>query len=395
MKTNKLILTIVFGIILLAGVVTANNLNDLSTTMNLSSSSIYGGESVLANFTFNYFELPGNYNSSALIIKLNLTSDNQSNFPVWKNDFKINGYTDKCTYTILGMCVLPKKIYFSCSELNQTTINSTEYGLNVLNVPNGTFYCYNESNDLSLNEGDNIFLNITPNFAIWPSNYTINASLFYLNDTLAPFVNITNKSYFNQYFKAGNYVDFKANIYDMVGLSDYHAKIIVPFSQNISFSKEKVLGNIYHFYQTLPNKEDLPGGNYTLIVTATDTSGNAANDSVILKIDNTGPIIKVLQPTNNSVVSDMLPIELNVTDAKSGVNENSVYYELAAVVNGVPCPDTGIGINATCPNTHWINLPYNTTTKTFFKSVNVTNLSSGSYWLYAKAKDTLGNKGVL
>ena len=53
-------------------------------------------------------------------------------------------------------------------------------------------------------------------------------------------------------------------------------------------------------------------------------------------------------PINNSIVSDMLTIELNVTDSKSGVNKTSVYYELAEVINGNICPDTGIGLNATC-----------------------------------------------
>ena len=394
MKQKTLI--IILGIILLtgAGLIAANSLSDLSTTMTIPP-DIVSGNSFLANFSFNYFNLPGNYDGSALIIKLNVTSSDEVNYPIWKNDFKINGYTKKCTYTILGVCILPKTIHFSCSEINQTTIDHSRYGINTLNVPDGIFYCFNESNDLSLNEGNNIFLNITSNIALWPGTYTINATFFYLNDTLAPFVNITNKNAFDRYYRPGNYLEVRANITENVELDSYYGTI---FGDNANYSVNfwKKQGGLYYFTETsIPN--NLTEGNYNLTITAIDTSGNIGNDTIKLKLDETGPTIKVLQPTNNSVYSDLLPIKLNVTDNKSGVDNNSVYYELTAVINGNICPDTGVGINATCPNTHWLNLHYNNTDGTYFDEINTTamNLTSGSYWLYARASDNLGNLGEL
>ena len=270
---QKVFFLLIIALVLLSVGVLADSLSDISTTMSLSSNSIYGGESVLANFSFNYLNPPNTKKNSALIIKLNLTSNNQINFPVGKGDFKINGYAKKCGFNFLGECIVwDKEVPFSCSEINTTTINNSRYGVNVLDVPNGTFYCFNESNDLTSNEHDNIFLNITPNSAIWPSNYTINASLFYLNDTLSPFVNITNKNYFNQYFSKLSNINVAVNISDGVGLKSHSIFSTISSSPQITSSSYYINSSdgIYHFPDLSLN--GIYEGNYNLTVYATDRS---------------------------------------------------------------------------------------------------------------------------
>ena len=277
------------------------------------------------------------------------------------------------------------------------TINS-QLGPNTLNVLNGTFYCYNTTSNIlnNLKKHDEVHLTIKSHPALWPGKYNLSARIFYFSDTLAPFVNITNKDALEKYYKPGNYLEVKADIIENVGLSNYFGTIFDKGTEySIPFWKKDTNGEYYFTETSIPN--NLTDGNYDLTITAIDTSGNIGEDNATLKIDNRGPEITLIQPTNNSVYSDILPIELNVTDAKSGVNQSSVYYELAAVVSGIPCPDTGIGINASCYNSKWVNLHYNDTTETYSTEINTTalNLSSGSYWLYAKAFDNLGNEGDL
>jgi len=398
-------LTILFGMIFLLGVLSsgiasANTLSDLSTTMNLSSGSVISGNSFLANFSFNYFDIPGNYNDSALIIKLNLTSSNQTDYPVMKNDFKINGYIEKCGLSVwIVGCLWKNKVYFSCSEENPTTINHSKYGVNIEPASNGIFYCFNESNDLSLNEGNNIFLDITPNIALWPGDYTINATLFYLDDTLAPSISILDKSYFNQYFKAGNSVSFEVEASDNVGLSSGSpfAKL-TNSSVSTQFVKNFLSGNIYEFYQTLPS--NLDEGYYNLTANATDTSGNSVVDSVILRTDETSPSLTLLEPSSENETyneNSTIYIKFNITDNRSGVNNQSVKCRLREIVEGIgTCPGTGSYIigGKTCITTPWLNMERIGGTDYYDYSISVSdyNLTSASYQLDVKAEDNLGNK---
>ena len=136
-----------------------------------------------------------------------------------------------------------------------------------------------------------------------------------------------------------------------------------------------------------------------LNVTATDTSGNGASDNTIIKIDKTGPIITLVSPEDDAVVSEIIPLKINVTDEKSGTNKSSVYYRLREIIDGQICPEIGVPLgDYTCTRTDWINIPYITsTTELYGEDVNTTelNLTSGEYWLDVKAQDILGNENYL
>ncbi len=387
-KTLTLIITSIFIIGIIGAVAAANTLSNLQE-IDIPS-SVIAGNTFRANFSFDYIDNLENTDNSPLVIKLNFSSEDQENYPVGKGDFEIDGFIEKESF--FGLWT--KITYFDCSEEAPLLIDHSIGPEEISQIPDGTFYCFSESSDLILNEKDNVYLDITSHQALWPGQYTLTAEMFYLNDTTNPVVIILNKDYFDQYFRDGSYVDFNAEITDGSLISDYNAKIITPL-MNISFAKEYTGENIYHFYQTLPTTilED----DYLVKVFAKDEFENSGGDSTTIKIDLTPPTIELIQPTGEDVYSENFPVELIVTDGKSGVDNNSVKIRLREIKDGQICPETGGPIgNYSCITTEWISLSYDETTKTFKEEVNTTelNLTSGEYWLDAKAKDILGSEAM-
>jgi len=383
----KKTLIIIGAIILLIGIVAGAN-----TLSNLQGidipAGVIAGNTFRANFSFDYVDNLENKDNSPLIIKLNFSSEDQETYPVWKGDFEINGFIEKKSF--FGFWT--KTTYFDCSETAPLLINHSIGSEEISEIPDGTFYCFSESSDLKLNEKDIVYLDITSHQALWPGQYDLTAEMFYLNDTANPVVIILNKDYFNQYFRDGSYVDFNAKITDGSEISDYNAKIYTPLI-NISFAKEYVGENIYHFYQTLPIT--ILEGNYLLKVIAKDEFENTGEDSTTLMIDRTGPEIELVEPTDG-IYSEIIPIKFNVTDKKAGVDNETVQLRLREIKEGIGiCPESGGPINGTgCITTPWITLTLNVNSSLFEidMDTNYYNLTSGSYWLEAKAEDILGNK---
>ncbi|MBU2562576.1 MAG: hypothetical protein KKF68_02865 [Nanoarchaeota archaeon] len=388
---NSKIFTIMLGMILLIGIVSANNVINNTQGIYLPL-DVIAGDVFQATLSFEYWDNLQNEDNSPLIIKLNLTSEDQTNYPVWKRDFELNGRIEKSA--LFGFWT--KTVYFNCSEEAPLLINHTIGYLTIEDIPDGVFYCYNEEGDLNLNEHDDVFLNIDSNIALWSGKYYLTAEFFYLEDLIGPEVLILNDSYFDQYFRDGSYVDFEASIQDGSGIADYSSLIITPLG-NISFAKESTgTPDIYHFYQTLPLP--IPEGDWELKVKAIDTEGNYGEDSTIIKIDKTAPEITLLQPTEGGVYTTSIPVEANVSDEEAGVDKEEVYYRLREIVNGTICPEIGIPLgNYSCIRTDWINLPYNGISETFKTNVSTSelNLTSGEYWFDIKAKDILGNEAFL
>jgi len=388
----KILITI-FAIILLIGIITAGNTLDNLKGITVPLSPTIAGNTFQANFSFDYLANGVNEDNSPLIIKLNITSENQINYPVWKGDFQMDGIIKKCTWTILGVCLLPRDVSFTCSEIAPLTIINSIDTTTITEIPNGTFYCYNAEGDLKLNEHDRVFLNITSHPALYPGDYNLTAEMFYLNDTTAPIVLILNKNDFeNKYYRELSNIEVRANISDGRGIAGVWGVIITP-SQNISLEKGDPDGTVYPFTKILPI--DILEGSYELRITAKDLSENTESDNTILKIDRTGPNITAIQP-KGLIYAEILPVELNVTDAKAGVNTQSVYYRLREMNGTSICPESGIG-TWDCYNGGWVKLDLNSTTETYKTSINTTQLGmeSGEYWFEAKAEDILGNIGIL
>jgi len=386
------ILLITLGMIFLIWIATVGVSADriLSNTDGIYIQNFVAGDTTTANFSFDYFDIPDNEDNSPLIIKLDLTSDDQINYPVWKNDFEIQGRVEKCRYTILGLCILPSTVYFNCSEIAPLTINHNIGSEIINNIPDGTFYCYNEEGDLNLNEHDDIFLNIKSHPALWPGEYNLTAKFYYLNDTYPPVVLITNKDAFDRYYRELDNIEVHAEINE-VNLEDYWGTIFADENITVPYSHES--GGTYYFTKILPI--DIPEGDFELSIFAEDSLGLIGSDNTTLKIDRTGPKIILIEPSGG-VYDDVIPIELNVTDAKSGVDNSSVFYRISEIVNETFCPSTGVIFgNFSCYNSGWMLTELNATSGHYHDEFNSTLLNSGDYWFEAKAKDILGNEGVL
>jgi len=377
-------LTIILGMIFLIGIVTAaNTLSNLDETMNIPL-NVVAGDTFTADFSFDYYDNLENEDNLPLIIKLNLTSGDQTDYPVWRGDFEIDGFV-KRSY-LFGLFI--KEIPFNCSEESPQTINYV-VGSEIVSPENGTFYCYNEEGNLELDRHDNIFLNIKSHPALWPGQYNLTASLYYLNDTYSPIVQILNKANFeNVYYKSGNNIEVKADINDLY-LDETFGKIY--WNGNETFLYEVIKEGVYYYSKTIP--EEIPEGNYIIKISAKDESENMGMDETVLLIDETAPEIELVEPTG--LVSEEFFVKFNVTDEKAGVNNESVQVRLREIVNGQICPETGGSIgNFSCTTTEWINLELNQTSDLFEVKINTTelNLTSGEYWLDARAEDMLGNK---
>ena len=386
-------LIIVFGMLLiisLAGIATANNITNLAgIDMPVN---VISGNTFQANFSFDYFDILENEDGSPLIIRLNVTSEKQGEYPVLKGDFEIKGMIEKCSYTLLGTCILPERISFNCSERAPLWINHSIGHEFIESIPDGIFYCYNEEADLNLNEHNDVLLNVRSHIALRPGEYNLTARLFYLSDTYPPVVTITNKNEFDdRYYRELDNIEVQAKIYDNVGLSEKWGRIFTPW-QNITVPFSHKSAGIDYFTKTLPST--IQEGNYDLVIYAEDQEGNRGSDNTTLKIDRTGPTIIANKPTGDVYVNT-IPIELNVSDWKSGVDTGKVYYRLREMNGSTLCPGSGIG-TWDCYNSGWVQIPLNET-GFYDGKINATEsgLESGEYWFEAKAEDLLGNGGIL
>lgn len=386
----KKLISILALAILLLGLVSAEDRTLYNPTGIDIPVSIIAGNTFGANFSFQYLDDFSNPDNSPLIIQLNFSSVDE-NYPVWRNDFKVSGRVEK--YALWGY-IHTGTVYFEC---NNSEIQIIEHPLDIQTVysENGTFYCYDEDADLKLEEYDKVYLDITSHQALYPGAYNLIASMFYLTDERVPFVNITNKDLFDKYYRENDNVLVMATIDDASGISEKWASVTLSGTEIFPVNYDHFENDEYYFSRNTP--VDIVEDDYELFVFAKDEHNNTGNDSVTLKIDRIAPVITLISPLNNSVVSDIIPLKMNVTDEKSGTDQSSVYYRLREIVSGQICPEIGVPLgNYTCTRTDWINLPYNPS-GLYEEDVNTTelNLTSGEYWLDVKAQDILGNEKYL
>ena len=388
-KTLTIVLGMIFLIgIMAAGFTSADRIIDDATEIDIDN--FVAGSTAQANFSYSYLrDRPENPDNSPLILRINITSSNETNFPVWRGDFGVSGFIKR--YILFGLILVDERD-FTCSEQDIQTIVHP-LGNETVNVKNGTFYCFDPEGNLDFgdfNAYDKVFLNITSHPALWPGEYNLSAELYYLTDTYPPIVTIINKGDFEtKYYREINNIEVQAEINDINLKSSWGT--IFTLTQNITVPFSHKTGGINYFTKILPI--DIQEGSYNLTIFAEDTSGNVGNDSTILKIDRTGPNVELVEPVGE-IFSEIIPIKFNVTDEKAGVDNESVQARLREIKEGIGiCPETGGPINGTgCITTPWINLTL--IDGLFEVDINTTelNLTSGSYWLEAKAEDILGNK---
>lgn len=387
MKKIMLILTVV----LMLGLISAADRTLYYTSpLNVPGSNIAAGSEFKVDFEFAYLDDHVNPETSPLIIRLNFTSENE-NYPVWRDDFKVSGHIEK--YALWGMIPLPS-VYFECNNSKNQLI---EHPLDAQTViaDNGTFYCYNAAGDLELEEGDGVFLDVISNYALYPGEYNLEASMFYLTDERAPFVNITNKDMFDKYYRENDNVFVNASINDGTGVNVDWSSVMINGAEVFRVTNQPSGDEYYYYSRNTP--VDIVEDNYDLFVFAEDGYGNRGNDSVTLKIDRTAPEIQLTETGFNSVYgeNDSITIEAEITDEKAGLNSSSVMYRISEIVNGSFCPDSGVLFgDYECYNSGWVSAWNLGDFKTKI-NISDSDFVSGSYYLEISACDLLDNCGVL
>ena len=113
--------------------------------------------------------------------------------------------------------------------------------------------------------------------------------------------------------------------------------------------------------------------------------------------DYEGPEIELIEPSGDEIFSEeneTIPVKLNITDMYN-IDDDSVRYKIVDI--GIP--SEGEGLNITYYDSGWIyDISYNETSGLYEAEFNMTEHGlneSGAYWIYAEAKDILGNLGKL
>ncbi len=295
---NNKFLSIIFGMILLIGVVTAGAITNVNP-VTLDIPNFIAGGRTSTTFSFDYPDVNGNYNNAPLVAKVNISSLD-SEYPVWKGDFIINMIAKQYFLpTIFGEIFPINTIPMKCNEtapINFKAKDKPDIQYTINEVLDGTFYCYNSDYYmLQLDSNDKITLNISSNPALYAGQYSLSVELLEMEP------------------------------------------------------------------------------------------------------DRVGPIIKLVSPNETSIFSEnnqIIPVKLNITDMYN-LDSSSVKYKIVSL--GIP--SEGAGLNTTYYDSGWIyDIPYNPSSNLYEASFNMTphNLNqSGSYWIYAEAKDVLGNNGKL
>ena len=378
---NKLIFLFAM-MFLMIGVVSADRvISDLDDTFNVPLTNVVAGSEFEASFSFDYISGGENVDGSPLIIQLNISSDDET-YPVNKDEFWVSGFVEKSFFEFTY-----DTIAFECSEVREQTIEHPQDAAFVV-ADNGTFYCYNEEGDLSLNEKDDITLKIVSHQAIYPGKYDLSAKLFYLEDERAPFVTILNTDDFEKWYRENDDVSIEVKVVDGSLVSQVYG-IADLISDTMNFVGAIVEGNVYSFQKNTP--VDVEEGDYDLFVYAEDEYGNVGKDNVTLKIDRSAPVIGLVGFVGE-VVSGILSVNVSVVDDKSGTDGNSVEYRLREMSGENICPEDGVG-TWDCYNSDWTSLPLDSE-GLFSEDIDTSGLN-GEYWLQIRASDVLGNMGVL
>ena len=326
---QKTLLTIIFGMILLIGVVAAvESIPDSGGSSGGGSSATAGriipvepwdlgdmnfiaGDTTTTTFSFDYPDVEENYNNAPLVAKIDISClDEGEDCPlddcsVLKGDFQFSMVATQYLFSgLLGDLIPYNTIPMTCSEqapINFKAKDKADIQYTINEVPDGTFYCYNPNYYMmQLDSHDDITLSISSNPALYPGEYSVEVELMEMEP------------------------------------------------------------------------------------------------------DNKGPVIELIKPLGDTIYSgeDIIPIELKITDMYN-IDPESVRYK---IVN-FWFPSEGEGLFSEGDisyDSEWIygpwNISYDGTSWTYKAEFDIANSEleqSGLYWIYAEAKDILGNEGKL
>jgi len=172
-------LTIIVVSILLIGIVTAaGTIINISESLEIIPSTFIAGSTTTAEFSFDYPDIsetyPNQEDYAPLMIKVNISSL-EENYPVWKNDFELDGSLLNKRWWILPDTLY----YFDCYE-DDFTYYYNQQPQEITNIPDGTFYCFNPGfSAMRIDSSNDVVLNILSDPALYPGEYNISVGLYY------------------------------------------------------------------------------------------------------------------------------------------------------------------------------------------------------------------------
>jgi len=280
---NKL--TIILGMVLLVGLVTAagtiTNVNPID--LGVIQGFIAGG-TTSTTFSFDY---PGNlandYNDAPLVARINIESL-ISEYPVWKDDFQLNMVAEQYWLPfVFGNSFPINTIPMQCSETAPIKFKPKDkpgWLYTIDQVPDGTFYCYNPNYYMmQLDSHDEITLSITSDPALYPGEYEIEIELMEMElDTSPPEIEFLIEGYVYDEITP---IPMKFNVTDMYEIQTVQYKITNPLLSVDNYYDSgwitttfNVTSGLYEDYFDTSEYGLMGSGKYWIRAYACDVLGN-------------------------------------------------------------------------------------------------------------------------
>ncbi|MCK5149365.1 hypothetical protein KAJ87_00370 [Candidatus Pacearchaeota archaeon] len=280
MKTKTFL--IMLGILLVLPLIQAQG-NITNLVFNQEIPDFIAGETVSTIFTFNYPDISGIYpnqiENALLVFVINISSNN-SNYPVWKNDFELNGSMQPYNYK------------FICSE--DDFILDYPFGpVEIENIPDGTFYCTNkEFLEMDLDSINEVTLNIKSNPALWPGEYNFSVGFFYPENMAEKPWNLTIYSPIEKIYGSRR-IKFNLTTSKEVKLIEYKNwgdrqprwRRLCRNCNEYGFSKKKL--------------KSFKEGEHNITIRATDSFDQTKEENILFSIDSKKPRISKTLPRKN------------------------------------------------------------------------------------------------
>lgn len=355
MRFRNLVLVIFF-----IGVASAQG-NITNLVVNQPLPNFVAGQMVSTIFSFDYPDLSSVYSKQVegmpLVFVVNISSSN-SDYPVWKGDFELNGSLRSFDNFIYS------DYEFDCFE-NNFSVNCPYCPFDVLNIPDGIYYCSDEKFfRLGMDSKNEATLNVLSDIALWPGSYNYSVGLFYPERNWTMLV------------VSPSMPDGKNGWY----VSEPEFSLVNSEADKIYYQwdgDDIYLYSIPFGLENIPNLNPVTAGVLNLKWWANLSCELENKQSKILKIDLTNPEINDLWPAPDDVTYENRPTIYSYIDEvyaeNSGINLSSVVIKVDGVV--VNANVVGVGLDA--------KVSY----------LPTTNLSEGRHNVFVYAVDNAGRVG--
>lgn len=354
------ILTITGAIILLIGIVAAaGTITNLSPSLDIPN--FIAGDTTETTFSFDYEDDGFNNPDASLVLRVNISSLDLV-YPLGEGEI-INGYWDETTQECRSAPDRPTGVPYYPDE----------------DEPTFRQCCFNQAHQqVDCNNPDILWEGVNK-YPVWKKDFQLSGF-------------IEQYSLFDLFLK---------KIFPLKCVED-SAEFRVQ--QGLLYTETNVPAGTFYCYDPDNYLDMLELGrrDKTTLFISSDPAlypgeYGVSVELMEIELDNQGPEIELIKPSGGQIFSELnevIPIKLNITDMYN-IDNSSVKYKIVSL--GIP--SEGEGLNVDYYDSGWIyDINYNEATGLYEAEFNIQEhglTESGSYWLYAEAKDMLGNEGKL